>query len=67
MTKTENYDKVAGMLNEHTRDGRKRPETIAKMRVARSAYWQKKMENARRCALDLHESARDDRNVSSAV
>lgn len=67
MTKTKNYDKVAGMLNEHTRDGRKRPETIAKFSVARKAYWQKKRESDRRCALDLHESARDDRNVSSAA
>lgn len=67
MTKTKNYDTVAGMLNEHTRDGRKRPETIAKFSSARKAWWQKKKESDRRCALDLHENVRGDRNVSSAA
>lgn len=62
MTKTKNYENVAGMLNEHTRDGRKRPETIAKMSAIRKAWWQEKKESDRRCALDLRESARDDRN-----
>ena len=44
LTRTRNFEKIAGMLNEHTRDGRKRPETKLEMSAVRKAWWQKKRE-----------------------
>ena len=59
LSKTKNYEKIAGMLNEHTRDARKGPRSTEwhdKWRVGVEASI------SRRCALDLRETVRADGN-----
>lgn len=39
VTKTKNIEQITKILNEHTREMRKSPETIAKMSTAKKKYW----------------------------
>lgn len=39
VTKTKNIDHIAKILNEHTREMRQSPETIAKISAAKKKYW----------------------------
>jgi len=49
VTRSKQIDHIAKILNEHTREAKKSPETKAKMSAARKAYWARSME-AKMCS-----------------